>query len=191
MEPVVISLDMKKEIAEHLKEAMSREELNTRLAARFLNLNPSYISMAQNMNSWDSMSKAAWERLYEWHCQDNCHQKIRSFIIPEGEAIYEKPRSKKRKSKEQKMMLQSYEIRMDTIQKSIDLLHTLGMYEEGEKGQLVLKEDAFEALHKLGTPDIVLSDLFSIAKTLENRIGNGIEISIVISNHPACIAAEK
>ena len=181
MEPVVISLDMKKEIAEHLKEAMSREELNTRLAARFLNLNPSYVSMAQNMNSWDSMSKAAWERLYDWHCQDNCHQKIRSFIIPDGEAIYEKPKSKKRKSKEQKTMLESYEIGKDTIRKSIDLLHTLSMYEEGEKGQLVLKKDAFDIVYKTGNLDFTLADLFEKARALENR--NGIKIYITINNH--------
>ena len=56
----------RKQISDALKEAMNREELHTRDAARALNLHPCYISMAQNPNSWDAMGKAPWVRLEEW-----------------------------------------------------------------------------------------------------------------------------
>jgi hypothetical protein len=81
----------KKEISASLMEHMNREELHTSEAARLLNLNPCYISMAKSEKSWDSMGKAAWERLMEWF---NTRCNIRDFQIPEGEEIF------KRKEKE-------------------------------------------------------------------------------------------
>lgn len=80
----------KKEISEALVKAMAREELRSKEAGRLLNLNPCYISMAQNPKYWDSMGKAAWVRLEEW-CQTN--EKISVFEIPEGEDIW-KPKEK-------------------------------------------------------------------------------------------------
>lgn len=68
-----------------LRASMSREELHTRQVAKCLNLMPAYISMALNPKSWDSMSKAAWSRLEEWYLS---RDKITSFQIPEGEALY-------------------------------------------------------------------------------------------------------
>jgi hypothetical protein len=81
----------RKEISEALKEAMNKEDLHTRDAAKYLNINPCYISMAQNPNSWDSMGKASWIRLEEWF---NTNSKIALFEIPPGEEIWvprEKP----------------------------------------------------------------------------------------------------
>jgi hypothetical protein len=81
----------RKEISEALKEAMNKEDLHTRDAAKYLNINPCYISMAQNPNSWDSMGKASWIRLEEWF---NTNSRITLFEIPSGEEIWvprEKP----------------------------------------------------------------------------------------------------
>lgn len=75
----------KEHIMNELRAAMSREELHTRQVAKCLNLMPAYISMALNPKSWDSMSKAAWSRLEEWYLS---RDKITSFQIPEGEALY-------------------------------------------------------------------------------------------------------
>jgi len=81
----------KKEIADHYMEATNREELRTREAARYLNLNPCYLSMVKTERHWSSMSQAAWDRLEEWH-ESRC--KISEFVIPEGEEIFKKPERK-------------------------------------------------------------------------------------------------
>jgi hypothetical protein len=81
----------KKQISEALIKAMQREELHTRESAQKLNLNPCYISMAQNPNSWDAMGKASWIRLEEWF---NTNSPLGLFTIPAGEEIWkakEKP----------------------------------------------------------------------------------------------------
>lgn len=80
----------KKSISEALREAMNKEELHTRQAAKFLNLNPGYISMCLNPNSWDAMGKTAWLRLEDWF---NRREPLTAFTIPEGEEIW-KPKEK-------------------------------------------------------------------------------------------------
>ena len=80
----------KKQISEALIKAMQREELHTREAAQKLNLNPCYLSMAQNPNSWDAMGKASWIRLEEWF---NTNSPLGLFTIPAGEEIW-KPKEK-------------------------------------------------------------------------------------------------
>jgi hypothetical protein len=80
----------KKAISEHLINALNKEDIHTREAAKFLNLNPCYVSMARNENSWDAMGKASWTRLEEWHLT---RDKISQFNIPEGEEIW-KPKEK-------------------------------------------------------------------------------------------------
>lgn len=75
----------KKQISAALIEHLNREELHTREAAKFLNINPCYISMAKNENSWDAMGKTAWIRLEQWfYTREN----IKDFKIPEGEEIF-------------------------------------------------------------------------------------------------------
>ena len=81
----------KKEIADHYMEAVNREELHTGDAARYLNLNPCYLSMVKTPRHWSSMSQAAWDRLEEWH---ESRDKIAAFVIPEGEEIFKKPERK-------------------------------------------------------------------------------------------------
>lgn len=88
----------KKEISDALREAMNREEINTRAAAAALNLNPCYISMCLNPNSWDSMAKAAWERIEEWFYTRDL---LELFSIPEGEEIW-KPKEKEEGQKGRK-----------------------------------------------------------------------------------------
>jgi|WetSurSiteA1Bulk_404760.scaffolds.fasta_scaffold41437_2 hypothetical protein len=80
----------KKAISDALKEAMNKEDLNTRAAAKALNLNPCYVSMAQNPKSWDAMGKTPWIRLEEWFLTRGS---ISSFEIPDGEDIW-KPKEK-------------------------------------------------------------------------------------------------
>jgi hypothetical protein len=75
----------KKEISEALIKALDKENLHTREAARCLNLNPIYVSMARNENSWPAMGKAPWIRLQEWLYSRG---PIARFDIPEGEEIF-------------------------------------------------------------------------------------------------------
>lgn len=75
----------KKELSTLLSQAISREEIRTGDAARFLNLNPCYITMMQNEKHWDSAGKAPWDRLILWK-EQRC--KISEFKIPEGEEIW-------------------------------------------------------------------------------------------------------
>ena len=79
-----MELNDRKMIAQHLREAINREDLSTREAARFLNIAPYYISMGVNEKLWDSMSKSARERIETWH---QSREKISAFLIPEGEEI--------------------------------------------------------------------------------------------------------
>lgn len=80
----------KKAISEALIAAINREELHTRQAASYLNLNPCYLSMAQNPKSWDAMGKAPWVRLQEWF---DTNEPLNKFQIPDGEEIW-KPKEK-------------------------------------------------------------------------------------------------
>lgn len=122
----------KQQISEHLIEAMNREELHTRKAAEYLNLNPCYISMAKRVSSFNAMSAAAWERLADWHTS---RDKISAFVIPEGEELYKpfdrkiaekevpevKPEKKAEKpGKSVKLILNKAE--MSAMQKDIELL---------------------------------------------------------------------
>ena len=81
-------------ISEHLEEAIQREGLSKRDAAKALNLNPIYITMALIEKYWDSMSKGAWAGLANWH-DSRC--KITEYQIPEGEEIWEKVQKKEQK----------------------------------------------------------------------------------------------
>ena len=77
-------------ISEHLDDAILKENLSKREAAKFLNLNPCYISMATN-GYWSSMGPTAWYRLTQWH---NSRGKISEFKFPDNETIWksiEKP----------------------------------------------------------------------------------------------------
>lgn len=78
----------RKQISAALIEHLEREELHTGEAAKYLNLNPCYISMAKSEKSWDAMSTTAWNRLEEWF---NTRENIKDFKIPEGEEIWKKP----------------------------------------------------------------------------------------------------
>jgi hypothetical protein len=92
----------KKEISDALKTALNREELHSREAAKFLNLNPCYISMAQNPNSWDAMGKTAWLRLEAWL---DTREAISVFQIPYGEEVWqpkERPAKIEAKAKSKK-----------------------------------------------------------------------------------------
>ena len=86
----------KEQISNALREAMNKEDLHTRAAAKALNLNPCYISMAQNPKSFDAMGKTAWIRLEEWF---ETREPLTAFIIPEGEEIW-KPKEKPVKEKD-------------------------------------------------------------------------------------------
>lgn len=77
-------------MSEHLTDAMTKEDLGRRDAAKFLNLNPCYITMAMNPKFWDSMSRFAKDRIKEWH---DSRDLISAFQIPEGEEIW-KPAEK-------------------------------------------------------------------------------------------------
>jgi hypothetical protein len=82
-------------ISEHLIDAMSKEDLTTREAAKALNLNSIYVSMAKSSKSWSSMSKDVWYRLTQWH---NSRGKITEFEIPGDEPIW-KPTGKQPENK--------------------------------------------------------------------------------------------
>lgn len=88
----------KQAITADLIAAMQREELHTREAAKYLNLNPCYLSMAQNSKSWDSMGNAPWVRLQEWW---DTRDLLSKFQIPEGEEIW-KPKEKPEKATNEK-----------------------------------------------------------------------------------------
>ena len=85
--------------ADHLRSCAEREELRTREIAKYLNLAPFYISMALNPKSWDSMSRAAKERIIEFSMS---RERIQDFKIPEGEPIWTpegKPKSEAEKAR--------------------------------------------------------------------------------------------
>lgn len=94
---MTITSEEKKRLSEALKEAMIKEELHTSQAAKYLNLAPYYISMAQNEKSFAAMGVAPWIRIKEWM---ETRMKISEFTIPEGEPIWTvsgKPEKKEEK----------------------------------------------------------------------------------------------
>ena len=56
----------KKRIQEKLEKAMIEESLKLGQVAKFLNLNPVYISMIKNEGHWKKCSRKAWEKVLEW-----------------------------------------------------------------------------------------------------------------------------
>jgi len=129
----------KKQISDALREAMAREELHTGQAAKYLNLNPAYVSMALNEKSWDAMGKTPWLRLEEWH---NERQKLSEFVIPDGEAIYVRP-PKKQKDEEVKRVLSPDVV--NAVNKAIETSHT----NEAGRADLYVDDDEFSAMNTL------------------------------------------
>jgi hypothetical protein len=76
----------KQSCIERLKKAIDLERMTTGDAARHLNLNPSYVSMALNEKHWKKMPRSAWDRLIQW-C--NSGSTLSHFKIPEGEVIWQ------------------------------------------------------------------------------------------------------
>jgi len=99
---------------DYLRQCKDREELETRDVARYLNLAPYYISMALNPKSWDSMSRAAKERIIEF---SHTRERIQDFKIPKEEIIWkpagppEKAKSEKQESEDIKEEAQGSELR--------------------------------------------------------------------------------
>ena len=56
----------KKRIQEKLEKAMIEESLKPGQVAKFLNLNPVYISMMRNQNQWEKCPRTAWETVLSW-----------------------------------------------------------------------------------------------------------------------------
>lgn len=114
----------RKEISEALIHAMEKEDLNTRAVAKFLNLNPCYISMAQNPKIWDSMSNPAWVRLEEWY---ETRGPIALFEIPGEEEIWKPKEKVENQDKRQKikvrkrMPLRKGKKEVDEIVKKLDI----------------------------------------------------------------------
>ena len=84
--------------ADHFRSSVEKEELPIREVAKHLNLAPYYVSMALNPKSWDSMSRAAKERIIEFSMSRG---KIQDFVIPEGKPIWipeGKPKSSEQKA---------------------------------------------------------------------------------------------
>jgi predicted RNase H-like nuclease (RuvC/YqgF family) len=88
----MITENEKQQIASHFNEAMDHEDLYNTQAARFLNLNPCYITWIRNEKYWSDISQAAWDRFNKWH---QGREKLSEFRIPEGEVIWEKKNNKK------------------------------------------------------------------------------------------------
>lgn len=82
----------KQEIGSHFNEAMDHEDLHNCQAARFLNLNPCYITWIKNEKYWSDISQAAWDRFNLWH---QGRDKLSAFVIPENEPIWDKRNNKK------------------------------------------------------------------------------------------------
>jgi hypothetical protein len=76
----------KAQLSAALKKALSSEHLWSRDAAKFLNLNPVYISMMLNPKTFDKCGATAWIRLNEWFLTN---LPISDFQFPEGEAVWQ------------------------------------------------------------------------------------------------------
>lgn len=59
--------DEKKVVSTHLIEELNRTGISTRVAGEWLGIQPCYVSMAKNPDSFDSMSRSAWNALESWH----------------------------------------------------------------------------------------------------------------------------
>jgi hypothetical protein len=82
------------EISAWLKKKMQDEHLWNAQAARFLNLNPLYVSMMLNAKSFHACTVGAWARAEQVKDAGIC---ISDFKIPEGEEIFSRPEPKKDK----------------------------------------------------------------------------------------------
>jgi hypothetical protein len=81
----MMTTEEKKKIVNALLEAIDREGINKRLAAKHLNLHPNYITWALNEKYWGGIG-GRWERFREWFVSQD---KITEFKLPEGEEITE------------------------------------------------------------------------------------------------------
>lgn len=62
-----MNLEEKKTVSQHQNDEIIRTGITTRMAAEAIGILPSYVSIAKNPASFDSMSKSAWDALEKWH----------------------------------------------------------------------------------------------------------------------------
>ena len=168
----------KREIVSALKEHIDREELHTSEAAKHLNLNPIYVSLAKNEKNWDSISRAAWERLEEWFFS---RAPLKDFQIPEGEEIY--------KAKEKTRSIHAQESK-EPDEHSPEAVFTPGdekplkrhykprAEKPGKSVKIIINQAEIAALNK--RVDLLTKDLNDVAGILkESEINVGVLINLV------------
>ena len=74
----------KKAIQQHVLEAINREEVANREAARLLNIHPCYISMLKSEKQWDGITPKIWARFEEFH---ESRGTLREFHKPDDEPV--------------------------------------------------------------------------------------------------------
>ena len=185
----------KKELSEALREAMDKEMLHTREAARLLNINPCYISMALNEKSWDHLGISAWQRIEDWLLT---REPLKIYKFPEGEEVFV---PKPYKPKEKPLGLRPLYLKEDLqkpqkAEEDDSLMHLPEPREEGqqatgarrqkekstpEKKQvlLMLNRSEIEALDKKFKPlfvqiENILAEISNIKQnaTMQNRYIN-------------------
>jgi hypothetical protein len=80
----------KKELSDALKYALKDEHLWTHQAATLLNLNPQYISMMLNPNSFDKCGITVWSRVEDWF---KTKDSLSNYKFPADEPVW-KPKEK-------------------------------------------------------------------------------------------------
>ena len=87
----------KKRIQEKLLKAMDEESLKSGQVAKFLNLNPCYISMMKNENHWEKCPRTTWEKVLAWV---NSGESMAAYkekpVKIVGKDIYEKEKVKEK-----------------------------------------------------------------------------------------------
>jgi hypothetical protein len=80
----------KKELSGALRKAMTEEHLWSHDTVKLLNINPQYVSMMLNPNSFDKAGSTAWVRIEDWF---KTNDTLANYKFPDGEEIW-KPKEK-------------------------------------------------------------------------------------------------
>ena len=172
-----MSPELKKQISDHLIVALGHEDLPRREGAKFLNLNPCYISMAINPGYLDSLSQAAWGRLEARH---NTREKISEYKIPEGEEVWQPKEKPAEVPKKDKDIFKSSAKVSGPEDLSPEKKEAAGVMDEGKKPATTTRQRSkltapFAVEEKEPGPDIQFTD------TARLKVALDIEINLVIN----------
>jgi hypothetical protein len=162
-----------------LRKAMTEEHLWSHNAAKLLNLNPAYVSMMLNPNSFEKAGITAWKRIEDW---SNTNDKLCNYKFPISEPVW-KPK--------EKAEAKDYNIQASRNEKKVN-----GKKPATDLGGITSKkiEVKYEDIDKFPEKNQPANELIvgelreSANETTRIKVALDIEINLVVNGQRVCLS---